>query len=77
MTGLTLFIGVSLPANNSLKRCDQSHGLFRLLADVDRKLDDCINHEHPATADSGRAAAGPGPWREHCRTGGLNHPAAA
>ncbi len=64
-----------LPAAQG-QRCDQSHGLFRLLADVDRMLDDCINHDHPATADSGCVAAGPGPWSEHCRTGGLNHPAA-
>jgi hypothetical protein len=59
----------SLPATQR-QRCGKCHDLFRLRADVDRKLDGCINNKHPATADNGCAAAWPGPWREHCRTGG-------
>jgi len=54
----------------------QCRNLFRLRADADRKLDGCINHEHPATADNGCFVAGPWSWREHCQTEGLSHPGA-
>jgi len=63
------------PASD-LGRCGQCRNLFRLRADADRKLDGCINHEHPATADNGCSAAGPWPWREHCQTEGWSHPGA-
>jgi hypothetical protein len=74
-------VPVGRPANNRLQRtalraaaeperCDQCRDLYHLRADVDRRLDGCINHEHPATAANGCAAAGPVPLIEPSQTEG-------
>ncbi len=40
-------------------------------------IDGWVNHEHPATAENGCAAAVPAPWMAHYRTEGWSHRAAA